>query len=385
MTREEEIRLIRELLGLEQEGSAFLDEATACSPVTRYACPDRFVAERERIFRALPVVAAHASELGGPNAFLTREIAGLPVLLVRDGDGASRAFLNVCRHRGARLEREASGCKRVFTCPYHAWSWSNRGDLRAIPHRDQGFPDVDRADRPLRALPAHEAHGFVWIVADPDAEAPNFSAWFDALGPDLDWIGLRDARIAAEETLEIAANWKVLVEGGVEAYHFRVAHKDTIGPYFPDNLSSYALFGPHMRSVLPRVTFTDLRERPETEWSIRREANLLYTVFPTSQFLVQQDHTVWVRLEPLAADRTEVRIATLAPREEAQTEERARHWARNQAITKATLIEDFEIGAEIQQGFASRANDHHLFGRFEGALDRFNRTVEASLAGSPAE
>lgn len=380
MDRREEIELIKEIIGLAEQKTAYLDDAIAHSPISRYASPDRFAEERTMIFHRKPVVAAHSSELDGPRSFLTRRFFGLPLLLARDDDGAVRAFLNVCRHRGAKLERDASGCKRIFTCPYHGWSWTNDGALRAAPHEAQGFPDLPRAERGLRRLPAAEAHGFVWIVADPEAAgALDAEAWIGDLGADFDWLDLAGHRIAVEETFEIAANWKLLVEGGVEAYHFRVAHKETIALYFPDNLSTYRMFGPHIRSVLPRIGMVDLRATPEEQWSIRRDANLLYTLPPTMQLLVQQDHIVWVEAEPRAEDRTAIRLATLAPAAAAADPAMASHWRKNQAITRRTLMEDFELGEEIQSGFASRGNPSHLFGRFEGALNRFNLAIEAML------
>ena len=79
-------------------------------------------------------------------------------------------------------------------------------------------------------------------------------------------------------------------------------------------------------------------------------------------------------------DRTSVRIAALVPWAAMDTEELRAHWAKNLAITKAALIEDFEPGEEIQSGFASRGNPSHLFGRFEGALNRFNLAVEQMIA-----
>ena len=170
------------------------------------------------------------------------------------------------------------------------------------------------------------------------------------------------------------------MEGGIESYHFRVAHAGTIAPYFPDNLSTFRTFGPHIRSVLPRTTMMSLRERPEESWSIRRDANLLYTLMPTTQFLVQQDHIVWIEAEPTSADATTMRIATMAPGGAVEDPAAREHWRRNHAITRATLMEDFELAEEIQSGFASRGNPSHLFGRFEGALNRFNLTVEAMIA-----
>ena len=104
------------------------------------------------------------------------------MLLARDDEGMARAFLNVCRHRGAKLERAASGCKRVFTCPYHAWNWTNTGELRSVLHEAQVFPDLPRAERGLRRLPVAEAHGFIWIVANADAGGkPDIDDWLSGL------------------------------------------------------------------------------------------------------------------------------------------------------------------------------------------------------------
>jgi phenylpropionate dioxygenase-like ring-hydroxylating dioxygenase large terminal subunit len=302
--------------------------------------------------------------------------------LARDDSGQVRAFLNVCRHRGARLDRETSGCKRVFTCPYHGWSWTIEGDLRAVPQEAQGFPDLPRSERGLRRLPVAEAHGFIWVIADPDAGGDlNVDNWLGGMAAELDWLALADHRIAVEETIEIAANWKVLVEGGIEAYHFRVAHAATIAPHFPDNLSTYQMFGSHMRSVLPRRTMTTLGDTPEQEWSIRKDANLLYSLMPTTQMLVQQDHIVWINSTPLSEGQTRMRLATLVPADTPDTPQMQAHWEKNHKITHMTLREDFDLGEEIQAGFASRGNPSHLFGRFEGALNRFNLLVEELIAG----
>ncbi|MEL6234978.1 MAG: SRPBCC family protein [Pseudomonadota bacterium] len=381
MDRQTEVALIREIIGLAEQKSAYLDDTIAHSPISRYASAERFERERAMIFRRKPVIVAHSSELEGARAFLTKSFLGLPILLTRDDDGKLHAYLNVCRHRGAKLERDASGCKRVFTCPYHAWSWTNQGELRSVPHEAQGFPDLPRAERGLRRLPCCEAHGFVWIIANPEAaDIPDIDAWLSGLAPDLDWIGLADHRIAAIETTEIAANWKVLMEGGMEAYHFRVAHKDTIGPYFPDNLLTYQTFGPHMRAILPRISMPDMRSVPEAEWQIRRDANMVLTLMTNTQLLVQQDHVMWFHFEPLSEAQTRIRMATLVPRSAPETDEMQAYWEKNQKITVTALMEDFELGEEIQAGFASRGNPSHLFGRFEGALNRFNITVEEMIA-----
>lgn len=377
MDRSMEIALLEELQGLKDNGQFFLDDDVHTSPMIRYADAGRFEAEMTRIFRKVPLVAAHSRELAEPGSFVTRTIGGLAVLVTRDKAGEVHAFLNVCRHRGARLVDEAAGCKHAFSCPYHAWTYTSKGELRGVPHEKQGFPGIDRADYGLRRLPAAERLGLVWVVADPEAK-PDFDAHTAPIADEFAWLGMDGLGIAHSETKVKRANWKLLIEGGIEAYHFKVAHKNTIGPHFLDNLSSYQMLGPHMRSVLPRESLPELADVPREQWSIRDHANVLYTLFPLDQFLLMQDHVAWISGRPLAHDRTELRLTTLAPAGEI-TPQREAHWTRNHAITTATLEEDFELNEAVQDGVTSGANAAHTFGRYEGALNRFNLEVEARL------
>ena len=375
MDRATELSLLDELAGLKTESSAFMDASITHADVSHYTNPDRFAAERKHLFRALPVAAAHSSEVSGPGSFLTRDLFGSPLLLTRDKDGQAHAFLNVCRHRGARLVDDARGCKHSFSCPYHAWTYGSNGALRGVPHQKQGFPGIDKSVHGLVALTCAERYGFVWVIADPNIER-DIDQWLAPLANDLNWIGMDKMRIQHSETLNIKANWKLLIEGGLEAYHFKVAHKDTIGPYFEDNLSSYEQLGHHLRSVLPRSHFADMAR---DTWDIRRDANLLYSVLPTSQFLVQQDHVAWVEARPVSADLTELRLSTVGPDKTPLSDDPEKHWAQNHRITVTTLSEDFAIGEGIQAGLMSGANTHLTFGRYEGALNAFNKLVDAQI------
>ncbi len=379
MQRETELALISELLDLDASQTAYLDETVTTSDVAHYLDEAHFQREMQAVFRAHPQIVIHSSELPEPGSFMRREIASLPGLLTRDKDGEIHAFLNVCRHRGARLVEEKSGCKHLFSCPYHAWTFTNSGQLRGIPHGRQGFPDIDKTKMGLKRLPAWERFGWIWVLPQVDGEF-DFDGFVEEIAPDLAWLNMENMRVAQSDEITSNTNWKILVEGGIEAYHFKVAHADTIGPYFQDNLSSYRMFGQHMRSVLPRATMPDLRDVPKDQWDIRKHTNLLYTVFPANQLLVQQDHIAWINLEPLSAGRSKLRISTVVPADAGPDLDT--HWAQNQKITRITLAEDFAIGEGIQAGLASGANTHLTFGRYEGALDSFAQTVEQALAKS---
>ncbi len=378
MQRATEIELAKELLALHEKKSAFLVDDVATSPAEHYLDEARFVAERDKLFRTVPQPILHSSELPEPGSFLRRDLAGLPVLFTRDADGVAHAFLNVCRHRGTRLVDDERGCKSRFSCPYHAWTWNNRGELIGVPHEAQGFPGLDRSEKGLKRLGCAERYGWIWVSAASEA-APDVDACLEGLGAEFDWFDATDSRIVHSDVEIRAVNWKIIVEGGIEAYHFRVAHRDTIAPYFFDNLSSYRLFGPHMRSILAKRTLAEMPEQPDDSWRLRDHAQLLYSIFPSNQFLVQADHFAWIQAEPLSASSTLIRLSTLAPKDRLESEEDLAHWAKNHAITSKTLAEDFVIGESIQSGLETGANDHLTFGRFEGALAEFNRVVDERL------
>lgn len=380
MDRDTELQLIDELLALKSDKTFYLDEQVTKRPVEHYTSQERFDRERSEIFRKRPLIAAHSSEMSEPGAFLRREVAGLPVLLARDKSGAVNAFLNVCRHRGTRLVDEDAGCKHRFTCPYHAWTYASSGELIAAPHFDQGFSGLQKDELGLKRLTCEERFGFIWVTVEPE-HAPDVETFIGELSDELEALHLDQMFVTHQDVPIHKANWKILVEGGIEAYHFKVAHRTTIGPHFEDNLSTYRMVGPHMRSILMRTSMAKLSPETRASWRLRDHAQVLYTLFPGSSLLVQSDHISWIQSEPIGPSETRLRVSTVAPKSEA---DRADHWKRNHEITRTTLDEDFEIGESIQSTLSSGANTDMLFGRFEGAPDSFNAEVDAHLEASSA-
>jgi phenylpropionate dioxygenase-like ring-hydroxylating dioxygenase large terminal subunit len=375
MDRTTELQLIDELLNLREEQQHYLDEAVSYSHVDHYTSQSRFNVEQQQIFSTLPIVVAHHREVASSGDFVKREIANRSVLVTRDSEGVARVFHNICRHRGTRLVDESQGCKHRFTCPYHAWTYSNQGDLISAPHLESGFPDLDKATYGLKEIRSVERFGFIWMVLSDDADV-DIDTYFEPIAQDASALGLDDLAIAADQSSVHQCNWKILVEGGIESYHFKVAHRKTIGPYFEDNLSTYQMLGSHMRSVLMRSSMHTLNSSDRSTWRLRDHANIIYTFFPLTQLLVQQDHVVWINSNPIGPNQTELRLVTLAPKSKLNEEA---YWTKNHAITTATLAEDFAIGESIQSGLSSGANQVLTFGRFEGALKTFNDLVDSYL------
>ena len=94
--------------------------------------------ERERIFARGWNCAGRVTDVKQAGDFLVREIAGESIIVTRDKSGTPRAFFNICRHRGTRICREASGhFPDSIQCSYHAWTYALDGRLVGAPHMQE--------------------------------------------------------------------------------------------------------------------------------------------------------------------------------------------------------------------------------------------------------
>jgi phenylpropionate dioxygenase-like ring-hydroxylating dioxygenase large terminal subunit len=137
-------------------------------PYRWYTDPRIAEIERETIFRPTWQYAGHLAELGGPGSFFPAHAGGLPVVVTLDGDGALRAFVNVCRHRGA-IVASAPARRGTLQCPYHVWTYGLDGALRAAPRGDLE-PCFEREALGLAPVAVDTWGPFVFVCADPGAE-----------------------------------------------------------------------------------------------------------------------------------------------------------------------------------------------------------------------
>lgn len=338
------------------------------------------------LLRRHPQPVAGSSRLASPGAWLSLTHFGVPLLLVRQENGRVQAFVNVCRHRGARVVPEGSGSgARAFVCPYHAWTYRPDGGLRGVPEAF-GFPCLQQQESGLRQLATVERAGVVWVVLDPappadDPGAP-INAHLGALMDNLESLaGLRAPVAYAPRSYEVEANWKLLVDGSFEAYHFQVAHRETIAHMFMHNLQVVDEFGLHRRLYLLKSKFS--KDKPEaTGFDPRRYGNLTYFFFPNTTILVQPDHAQLSSLEPLGATRTRVHELTLIP-EVPPSDKAMAHWEANVALYRRTLAEDYALAESIQAGLASHANEALTFGTFEYSAPRFHAQLREQVAARP--
>jgi phenylpropionate dioxygenase-like ring-hydroxylating dioxygenase large terminal subunit len=330
------------------------------------------LAKERALLRATPVCVGFASQVARPGDFLTQDHAGVPIVVTRAEDGVLRAFVNACRHRGTRIA-DGCGSAQRLTCPYHGWAYGLDGKLGGVPHRSE-FAGVDLATRGLVELPVWTRFGLVFARLAPGAaDAP---AW--GFADDLDGFGLAQHVLHAPSVRERRMNWKLMMDGSWESYHFRVAHAKTIASLFLDNTGVFDFADGDVRMMLIKRTLLDLdRAAPDT-WRIRPHANLLYGLFPNTIVLVQSDHAMVVTVWPVAVDRTVIAGGMLVP-EAPATEKALAYWKRNEDIFWTAIEEDIDMGERIQSTLASGANPTLLFGRNEHLIGKYHRVLDARM------
>lgn len=185
-------------------------------------------AERSRIFAHCWLYLGHVSELPKPNDFLTRDVAGRPILFNRDGKGELHAFFNTCPHRGAQVCRERSGRAKSFQCFYHGWTFTPEGKLRSWPG-EEDYPKDFNADGSvdLVAAPRFEAYrGFCFVCFDRDA--PSLEDYLGAAKEYIDVICDQSEAgmtvVGGTQDYSIRANWKLLTENSIDGYHAATTH-----------------------------------------------------------------------------------------------------------------------------------------------------------------
>jgi phenylpropionate dioxygenase-like ring-hydroxylating dioxygenase large terminal subunit len=376
MQHETQVAIISRILAHLRSKTTDVAAQSHRQPARTYWCPDHHRDELAHVLRRHPILACHASTLAEPGGYITIECHGVPLLITRTRDGRLAAFLNVCRHRGARVATEARGRAKCFVCPYHAWTYSTDGQLLHIPH-SRGFADFEPTQRSLVAVPVVERHGCIWICADRTAEL-DIDAHLGPLGSQLAELDLGRHLVHEQYEQVTAMNWKLVIDGFLEAYHIRSTHSETFYGVVFDNLALHDHYDRHSRTIYPLRKIQALQQRDVAQWDLRRVASLIYHVFPSTIIAVEPYHVSIFDISSIDAAHSRIRATVLV------TPEKLCNRAKlNEDIhmLKAGLAEDYVIGESIQAGFAAGANEHLHFGLFEGTLAHFHRSLEGAIAG----
>lgn len=382
MRHETQVAQLHKIFRYLDTGTTAMGEAAYKQPVSDYICSEQAAREHETLFRASPLLTALSCEMPGSGDYVTDDHSGVPILVVRGRDGRVNAFINVCRHRGARVADGCGGGKSAFTCPYHAWTYDLGGHLVSIPFKE-GFEAVEKATSGLMPLPVVEKYGMIWVTPSPGA-TPDIDAHLAEMAEDLSAFRLEGYSHYETRTLRADLNWKLVIDTFLETYHLNVLHKTTIAPILHNNLCAFDGMGRNLRMIGVRKTINALRNFPESEWDLVRHSALVYVLFPNTVFIMQGDHLETWRVYPGAnVDEAVMRVSLYTP-EPAETDKAKAYWDRNMDLLMATVMEeDFPLARNIQRDFHSGAQAALTFGANEPALAHFHRSVTDAVREAP--
>src|ERR1700704_956882 len=196
-----------------------------------YPAPAILDIEKTRIFlRTWQLVGTLSHECGevngvqrtiaDPESFFTAEIAGEPILVVRDKQEVLRAFSNVCRHRAGPIAL-GSGCKNVLRCQYHGWTYTLDGRLIGTPDIE-GVEFFDRSTMGMAPLRSETWEQFIFVNFDLKAEP--LAAYLGQIPQRAKGLQFEGLQFAGRRDYIIDCNWKIYVDNYLEGYHIPIAH-----------------------------------------------------------------------------------------------------------------------------------------------------------------
>ncbi len=279
-TRAHRIDYMRRAIAHLKNKTSDLAPAPMANPARVYLDPERHALERRRLFRETPVLVCLSSDLAEPGAFKLFDETGVPLIVTRTKDGRVRAFLNVCKHRGAALTHEREGKANKFTCWFHGWTYSNEGVLIGAPEKDRFEGCLDGREA-LTEYPCDERHGLVFAIATPGARI-DLDAHLGAFGDVLAAMNLSTCVKVKSGELPVASNWKYALDTYGEGYHFATLHPQTISPNTRSDITIYDHFDPHHRVGFVDRSLEKLVDTPESDWPLQEEPSGIHYLFPNT-------------------------------------------------------------------------------------------------------
>lgn len=329
-------------------------------PFSVYRDPGIFDLEMERIFRSDWVAVCAEAALAEPGDTLGIAVGGEPVALVRGADGRLRALSNTCRHRGTLLLDPGVGRLdgRHLVCPYHAWSYSDSGEFLGAPY-SRGVT----IEREAHCLPSFRVEVWMGVVfVCLDEAAPSLAERLAGIPEHLAEFAMEGfteaAPIAEAEVWD--ANWKLIVENGMESYHLFRVHEKTLekvtptrGAYYLEGSAPWTLTGGAVvqrSGFFGKVLGAAFGYDDGTDGGSGGDHYTLVSVPPSFVGIVTGDSWDWIAAHPLSPTSTRVFTGSLT---RAKPDFLTR--AFSQSYATAFLEEDRKICERGQQGMAARA------------------------------
>ena len=362
-----------------------LGEATGL-PNESYTSKTFFELEQRLIFRRTWVLAGYTHQLAQAGDMLPVDVAGIPLLMVRDEKADIRVFQNVCRHRGARLVDAPCQGKQAIVCPYHSWSYALDGKLQRRPH----FFGGDNHDV---LSPEHETGGLIqvrserwhhWIMVNVDGNAPALEQHLAFMDAKLQGYDFSAMSHAGTLTFDIDTNWKFAHENFIEPYHVFSAHPRLsafvpMRERRPSEVEGHIMWNYYQFKSAEEGRGLGLPHFP----NLAREQEMRgiwFTVFPTFGIEVYPDHVAMFQVNPISPGRCQEKIAIYVTHEAAHATQYERGRQAVLAMWQDLNSEDLALLESLQKGRKAPGYDGGLLSPYwDDAPRNFARLVAQML------
>ena len=350
-----------------------------------YTDPQVLESEKERIFRRtwqlVGTLRQSCGEVNGvkrtiadPESFFTVDVAGEPVVVVRDAQGTLRAFSNVCRHRAGPIAQGA-GCRKVLNCRYHGWTYTLDGRLIGTPEVE-GMEFFDRSKMGMVPLRCETWQEFIFV--NFAAEGPSLTEHLGNIPELAREFPFEGLAVTERRDYVVNCNWKVYVDNYLEGYHIPIVHpglmKEIDYPRYRCETFRY-----HSRQLGPvkEVKQGEGRDRVYLPGVGLREA-LYFWVFPNLMLNFYPDNVQTNVIVPLGCDKTLTIFEWyFHDGDSAQARERA---AKAIAFSDVVQQEDMQICEAVQKGLRSSTYDRGRYSvKRENGVHHFHRLLAEFL------
>jgi choline monooxygenase len=320
-------------------------------PALWYHDPEIFAQERQQVFGNTWQAVGRLDQVMERGSYFTFDLAGEPILVVRDNEGLLRAFYNVCRHRAAQVMNEPQGKATKFRCRYHGWTYDLTGRLRGTPEFD-GVADFCKEEEGLRPLSVATWGPLVFVHPEPRQSLLSFLA---PLPEKTANMKLDQMRFVERRDYTLNCNWKVYVDNYQDGgYHVNTVHPALAG----------ALDYAHYRTEISGNTSVQISplkppDNPELA-KVRSGDNAYYWwIFPNLMVNLYQGVMDTNLVLPLGPERCRVIFDFYFA--DTQGDEAKRFIAQSVAVAEQIQQEDIGICEEVQRGLNSRSFDTGRF------------------------
>jgi phenylpropionate dioxygenase-like ring-hydroxylating dioxygenase large terminal subunit len=353
-------------------------------PAWAYTSTELADIEYENVILPSWQYVCHISQVAKAGDYATLDMKRDSILVMRGKDGTLRAFMNVCRHRAAKLLDGTGNCKARITCPYHGWSYDTQGALKAIP-AEKTFPGVDKEQLGLKEIEIEALSGLVFARVVPGG--PTLRESFGEMADIIASYRLEEMVPAGPAWTETwNCNWKIAVDNNLENYHITVGHPGLNRMFDSDLTGVINEHGvAYSKSVLKGTPSANRAERmyqhlaKDALQDLPEDARQTWTFFslaPNIGLDIYPDSFDIFQILPMTGETCVMRYPIYV-RPTASREVKAMQWL-NARINRQVGLEDRDLCERVQLGMGSHGYEPGPLSNYEHAVVDFHNRIRAA-------